>query len=94
MPPPVPPASNARAVLLIALFLTLLGAVTLGFFVFLIGPAFLGVLAVMACVGLGHYFLWGRAMENEVLPEADETGEPPAETNGWTSSGPQPPRRF
>jgi hypothetical protein len=92
MSSPVPPASNARAVFLITLFLTLLGLVTVGFFMFLIGPAFLGVLAVMAGVGAAHYLLWGRSMDNEVLPDPTEI-DAPAETNGWTD-GPHPPRRL
>src|SRR5438477_13027810 len=91
MPSTVPPTSNARAIFLISLFLTLLGTVTVGFFVFLLGPAFLGILAVMAAVGAGHYFLWGRSMGKEVLP-AQDMEEPSAESNGWTSDRPQPPR--
>jgi hypothetical protein len=93
MSAPAPP-SNARAVFLIALFMTLLGAVLVGFFTFLIGPAFIGVLAVMSGIGAIHYFLWGRSMENEVLAEAEAHDEPSPEVNGWPTDGPQPPRRF
>jgi hypothetical protein len=94
MLPSEPPTSNARAIFLIALFLTLLGIVTVGFFVFLIGPAFLGVLAVMAGIGVCHYLLWGRSMENEVVSDPEEMEAPAAETNGWTTDGPHPPRRL
>jgi energy-coupling factor transporter transmembrane protein EcfT len=90
----VPPTSNARATFLITLFITLLATVTIGFFVFLIGPAFLGVLGVMALVGVAHYFLWGRSMEHEVLSDSEVMDEPTPETNGWTTDGPHPPRRF
>ena len=93
MSAPAPP-SNARAIFLITLFITLLGAVTIGFFMFLIGPAFVGVLAVMAGVGAVHYLLWGRSMENEVLPDPDAFEDPPPEANGWPTDGPHPPRRF
>jgi len=89
-----PPTSNARATFLISLFIAFLALVTVGFFVFLIGPAFVGVLGVMALVGVAHYFLWGRSMENEVLSDAEMMDEPAPETNGWKTDGPHSPRRF
>ena len=91
MSSPGPQSSNARATFLVAIFLTLLALGGLGFFVVLIGPAFLGVLAALALVGVCHYFLWGRSMEDQVQSEGEGTDGPP-ETNGWTGNG--PPRRF
>jgi hypothetical protein len=87
-----PQQSNYRATILIAIFLTLLTLGGVGFFVVLIGPAFLGVLAVVALVGFCHYFLWGRSMDQQVQADADEAGELPPESDGWTGNG--HPRRF
>lgn len=92
MPPPAPSPSNGRAVFLTLLLLTLVTVSLVGFFVMLIGPGFLGVVAVLTVVGLAHYLLWGRAMEKEV--DVEEMEEPSAEANGWPSDGPQHPRRF
>ncbi len=90
----MPPTSNARATFLISLFIAFLALVTVGFFVFLIGPAFVGVLGVMALVGVAHYFLWGRSMDNEVLDDGEMMDERAPETNGWPTDGPHSPRRF
>jgi Flp pilus assembly protein TadB len=93
--------SSGRGTFLTILLMSLF---TAGVFVFclgVMGEAFLAALAIVAvigCVGLSHYFLWGRSMEREVRLEREvamaEDEDMPPETNGWPSDGPHGTRRF
>lgn len=64
-----PHASNLLTYLIVAIFA--LGAFGFGFLLF--GELFVigsGVLGVIGMVGVGHYFIWGRAMTDQAKKQA------------------------
>ena len=96
MEPADNPHSSARATLLTVLMLVDVSAVTLLFFVGLLGPfvlAFICIVGVLTILGACHYLLWGRAFSNQVMSEED--GERLAdEADPWENDGPHGSSRF
>lgn len=96
MSPPRSSRPSTRESMLTLMLLTLGAA---GFLVVLVGimgvfilhaVLILGVLCLFGCF---HYFLWGRALSEQVAPEREEEVVP-TDADGYPLDGPHGPHRF